>query len=164
MFPGHVSNAAAVAAGLPTLVRAMGEGQINTPARKAAFLATIASESGFDPTINEYGDTRTYRGRGYIQLTGVDNYRSAGFALGINLVGNPSLAATLAWSAPIARWYWTVARPSCNRYADNLQMGKINAAIGYPLGDGKADLARCARFAKALRYLGGDPTGATCTR
>jgi putative chitinase len=171
MFPGRIRNPALVTQGLPSLLKAMAEAKINTPARIAALLATLDAESWFEYNVLQGGsNTPTgmsvgYTGRGFIQLTGADNYTAAGKHLGIDLVNHPELAQSLEWSAEIVKWYWTVARPSCNRYADNLQMGKINAAIGYPLGDGKADLRRCASFARAFTYLTGSaPVGATCTR
>ncbi|MFD3406424.1 glycoside hydrolase family 19 protein [Kribbella sp. NPDC058693] len=103
-----------------------------------------------------------YGGRGYIQLTGDFNYGPAGQYLGIDLLGNPDLALSLQWSAPIARWYWTVAR-NINPYADNLDMGRVNAAIGYPAG--AEDQRRCDSFKSALQYLTGSiPAGVICTR
>jgi len=45
------------------------------------------------------GDGYRYRGRGYLQLTGKDNYRIYGQALGLDLVGNPDQASdpSVAW-------------------------------------------------------------------
>jgi putative chitinase len=62
--------------------------------------------------------------------------------------GNPDRAMSLQWSAPIARWYWTVAR-NINPYADALNMGKVNAATG------AEDARRCDSFKNALAYLTG---------
>lgn len=165
MFPGRVGATAVVTAGLPILLDQMEVAGINTPPRVAAFLATLAHESGFLYNVKQRGATALYAGRGYIQLTGTSNYSDAGKYLGVDLVATPDLALSLDWSAKIARWYWTKARPRCNEYADNLQMGKVCAAIGYPLGDGSEDLARSASFARALKYLTGSvPDGISTTR
>jgi RHS repeat-associated protein len=48
------------------------------------------------------GDASLYRGRGYVQLTGKGNYQKWSDELGVNLVGNPSLAATPDIAAQIA--------------------------------------------------------------
>lgn len=172
MFPKHLrpAHSADVERGLPRLNAEMQAGGITTPRRIAAFLTTLAFESLFEYNIDQIGATSKYHGRGYIQLTGLANYTAAGKYLGIDLVNQPELATSLEWSAKIARWYWTVARPRCNEYADTLQMGRVNAMIGYPLsgpgGDGLTnDQRRCAAFAAALKYqTGSTPAGITCTR
>ncbi|RZU01715.1 putative chitinase [Kribbella rubisoli] len=162
MFGSRIANPSIVQTGLPSLNQAMRDANINTPYRKAAFLATLVHESRLEYNIREIGDTRVYGGRGYIQLTGDFNYGPAGQYLGIDLLGNPDLALSLQWSAPIARWYWTVAR-NINPYADNLDMGRVNAAIGYPAG--AEDQRRCDSFKSALQYLTGSvPAGVICTR
>ncbi|MEV5967703.1 glycoside hydrolase family 19 protein [Kribbella sp. NPDC051952] len=162
MFGSRIANPSIVQTGLPSLNQAMRDANINTPYRKAAFLATLVHESRLEYNIREIGDTRPYGGRGYIQLTGDFNYGPAGQYLGIDLLGNPDLAMSLQWSAPIARWYWTVAR-NINPYADNLDMGRVNAAIGYPAGT--EDQRRCDSFMNAIRYLTGSvPDGVICTR
>lgn len=97
-------------------------------------------------------------------MTGVVNYTAAGKYLGVDLVNSPDLAQSIDWSAKIARWYWTVNR-HCNELADNLQMGKVNAAVGYPYDSGAEDQRRCASFSSALKYLTGEvPAGITCSR
>ncbi|GAA2822633.1 glycoside hydrolase family 19 protein [Kribbella solani] len=162
MFGTRIANPSIVETGLPSLNQAMRDANINTAYRKAAFLATLVHESRLEYNIREIGDTRLYGGRGYIQLTGDFNYGPAGQYFGIDLLGNPDLAMSLQWSAPIARWYWTVAR-NINPYADNLDMGRVNAAIGYPAG--AEDQRRCDSFKNAIRYLTGSvPSGVICTR
>ena len=54
----------------------------------------------------EVGDGERYKGRGFIQLTGRDNYRRAGSALNLPLETNPQLAARPDIAALIAVWYW----------------------------------------------------------
>ncbi|MBI3183627.1 MAG: glycoside hydrolase family 19 protein [Myxococcales bacterium] len=108
---------------LPLLNSAMEEAEINTPMRRAAFLAQLAHESGelrwFEELDSgrqyegrrdlgnvEPGDGPRYKGRGPIQITGRSNYRNAGRALGLDLEGNPSLAAEPEVGFRTAAWYW----------------------------------------------------------
>ena len=52
------------------------------------------------------GDGPRFKGRGYIQLTGRDNYTRAGQALNIPLAQYPDLAARPDVAAKVAVWYW----------------------------------------------------------
>ena len=52
------------------------------------------------------GDGERFKGRGYIQLTGRDNYTRAGAALGLPLAQQPELAARPDVAAKVAVWYW----------------------------------------------------------
>jgi putative chitinase len=175
MFPGYPSTSGSgkivgrlrdgddhhgyVAQGWQSLLDAMKVAEINTPRRVAAFLTTLVFESWCEFNVLQGGSNvaagigKGYTGRGYIQLTGTSNYGAAGNYLGIDLMGHPELAQSLDWSAQIAAWYWTVARPSCNLFADQLRFGMINRAIGYPLA-GSNDADRCMVFGHALDYLG----------
>ncbi|WP_336273708.1 glycoside hydrolase family 19 protein [Vreelandella indica] len=54
----------------------------------------------------EPGDGHRYRGRGFTQLTGKDNYTAASESLGIDLVNNPDMAADPEVAAKVATWYW----------------------------------------------------------
>lgn len=55
----------------------------------------------------EEGDGFKYRGRGILQLTGKENYRNTGNALGIDLVGNPDLLLTPKYAALSAGHFWS---------------------------------------------------------
>lgn len=109
---------------LPLLNSAMAEAQINTPRRQAAFLAQLAHESGELKYFEELasgsayegrkdlgntrpGDGKRYKGRGPIQITGRANYRQAGQALGLDLEGNPKMAADPPVGFRTAGWYWS---------------------------------------------------------
>jgi predicted chitinase len=157
------SSRQTVIGGLPSLNAAMRTGRITTPARKAAFLATLRNESGFRYNAVQSGSS-TYRGRGFIQLTADFNYEAAGSYLGYDLLSDPGAAATLALSAPVARWYWTVAR-NINAAADRLDMAAVNVAIGYAPSAAE-DAERCDDFKAALRHFNGGtlPAGINCVR
>ena len=64
---------------------------------------------------DEPGDGYKFHGRGYMQLTGKDNYRAAGEALGLDLVKHPELAAESENAAKIATWYWNTRVPQSAR-------------------------------------------------
>lgn len=54
-----------------------------------------------------FQDALNYLGRGYIHLTGRDNYTRIGNALDLDLVNNPELAMLPENAAKIAVYYWT---------------------------------------------------------
>jgi putative chitinase len=69
------------------------------------------------------GDGERYKGRGYIQLTGRDNYTRAGAALGLPLAQQPELAARPDVAAKVAVWYWK------NRVAPKIKDFSNTAAV-----------------------------------
>ncbi len=164
----HIFGATAddpkVVEGLPALNAAMLRAGISTPARKAAFLATLRSESAFRYDAVEAGNASRYRGRGFIQITGEANYRSASDFLDLDLAGNPDLAINGLASPAIAAWYWTVAR-NINVSADALDMAAVNIAIGFAPSM-RRDMVRCSDFLATLRYYSGGqvPPGVNCER
>ena len=112
---------------LPSIVDAMAEYQINTPARQAAFLAQIGHESGglhwlvelLGPTDaqrryegrkdlgnTQIGDGYRFRGRGLLQTTGRHNYKRTSDALGVDFIAEPELLAKPPHAARSAGWYW----------------------------------------------------------
>lgn len=77
------------------------------------------------------GDGERYHGRGFVQLTGRDNYRMASEALGIDLLNHPELAAKPDIAAKIAVWYWrTRVKPNVTNFKDTATVTKyINPAM-----------------------------------
>ena len=147
---------------LPYLNSAMAEAHINTPARKAAFLAQLAHESGELRYMEEIasgaayegrrdlgntqpGDGRRFKGRGPIQLTGRANYAAASKDLGIDLVSHPERAADPDVAFRIAGWYWS--RRELNGLADSGNFSEITHRIngGY---NGASDRQRYWERAK----------------
>lgn len=78
----------------------------------------------------QVGDGARYHGRGFVQLTGRDNYRMAGDALGLDLLKNPDLASKPEVAAKIAVWYWnTRVKPNVRSFTDTASVTKyINPA------------------------------------
>ena len=74
------------------------------------------------------GDGFKYRGRGYIQLTGKDNYTKCGADIGQDLIANPDYLTTVSGAVESAVWYWT--KNNLNALADKkdvlLMTKKIN--------------------------------------
>lgn len=108
---------------LPLLQKAMDEFEITSYLREAAFLAQLAHEScelryfeeladgsryegRKDLGNTQPGDGKRFKGRGPIQLTGRANYTKYGKLLGVDLVGNPKLAASPEIGFRIAGLYW----------------------------------------------------------
>ncbi len=153
------------------LNRAMVEFQINNRLRKAAFLAQIAHESNeliffeecasgwhYDKSQNpkkarelgntQAGDGPRYKGRGPIQLTGRSNYRHAGEALGLNLEGNPALAATPTIGFRTSSWFWF--KHGLNGLADRQDFHEITHRIN---GGYRGYKLRVEFYERALRVI-----------
>jgi predicted chitinase len=74
----------------------------------------------------EPGDAFTFRGRGYIQLTGRSNYTDSGPKLGLDLVRHPELAANQQNAERIAVQYWKDnIQPVRSARTDATQAGSI---------------------------------------
>lgn len=154
---------------VPALNRAMERYQINTPARQAAFLAQIGHESGqlkwvkelWGPTQaqqkyegrkalgnTESGDGRRFLGRGLLQVTGRENYRKTGAALGVPLLDKPELLELPEWAAASAAWWWT--NHGLNELADVGQFEQITRVINGGLNGQRERLELWARAKEVL--------------
>lgn len=109
---------------------------INTPLRKAHFLAQLEHESGGFKYLTELGgrsyfnkyegrkdlgntqagDGYKFRGRGYIQVTGRANYTELSKDTGIDFVSNPDLLSQEANAIVSALWFWS--KRNLNALAD----------------------------------------------
>lgn len=77
------------------------------------------------------GDGARYHGRGYIQLTGRDNYTRAGQALGLPLAQHPDLVERPDIAAKVAVWFWqNRVAPKVTNFNDTAQVTKpINSGL-----------------------------------
>jgi len=96
----------------------------------------------------ESGDGWAYHGRGLIQLTGRDNYRNCGDALGLALITNPELLAMPRGAALSAGWFW--GKKGLNALADIKDFETMTKRINGGLL-GLED--RIAKINKALEIL-----------
>ena len=74
-----------------------------------------------------------FRSRGLKQLTGKDNYKRCGDALGIDLVTNPDLLLEPMNAARSAGWFWKVNNLASFADVDDI-LGLTKAINGGTLG------------------------------
>jgi len=73
------------------------------------------------------GDGYKYRGRGFIQLTGKNNYQAFKKESGIDVINNPDLLLEEATAMICAIWFWN--RNSLSNLADNDDIKTITKRI-----------------------------------
>ena len=98
---------------------------------------------------NEPGDGYKYRGRGYIMLTGKENYEKMGRSLNIDLVNNPDLASQPNYAAQIAVSYWNT------RVVKGGKIGNIAQVTKKIAGSSKQGIkSRTEKLKRYTRELG----------
>jgi putative chitinase len=96
----------------------------------------------------EDGDGAKFIGRGLIQLTGKDNYKAFGEAIGEDLVANPQLVEEPRYAALSAGWFWN--KRGLNTLADAMDVTTLTVRIN----GGKIGIDdRIAKINKALDIL-----------
>jgi putative chitinase len=96
----------------------------------------------------EDGDGAKYIGRGLIQLTGKDNYKAFGEAIGEDLIANPELVEEPRYAALSAGWFWN--KRGLNALADAMDITTLTIRIN----GGKIGIDdRIAKINKALDVL-----------
>ena len=143
---------------------------INTKLRIAAFIAQVMHESGsfgyttelasgsaYDTgrlarklgnTPQKDGDGQKYKGRGLIQITGLNNYKEISKWLGVDFVSNPLLLAEPNYAVQSACWWWNNRK--LNLLADNGEFKKITKVIN---GGTNGYSERLSFYKKALSVL-----------
>jgi putative chitinase len=114
---------------------------------ETSYFTTMKEKGGgldfkkYDPKVNprkakilgntKPGDGARYHGRGYIQLTGRDNYKRAGLSLGLPLEQNPEMVEQPEIAAQVAVWFWrTQVRPKVSDFTDTAQVTRpINSGL-----------------------------------
>ena len=154
----------------PLLNKWMPYYSINTKLRQAAFIAQVMHESGsfryttelasgsaYDTgrlarklgnTPQKDGDGQKYKGRGLIQITGLNNYKEISKGLGADFVSNPSLLAQPNYAAQSACWWWNNRK--LNLLADKGEFKKITKVIN---GGTNGYSERRSFYKKALSVL-----------
>ena len=96
------------------------------------------------------GDGWKYRGSGYKQLTGRDNYRGVGKVVSMDLEGSPDLARELPAAAKVAFAFWDMR--NCSALADDGDVEGVTERVNGPAKLGLAE--RRAATVRALKALG----------
>ena len=96
------------------------------------------------------GDGYKFRGRGYIQLTGRDNYTQFGKAIGVDIPNNPDLVAS-KYALASAAWFWS--KNGLNKLADNGASDTAVTAITKRVNGGTIGLADRIKHFKEYYHL-----------
>jgi predicted chitinase len=87
------------------------------------------------------GDGFKYRGRGFIQITGKENYDKIGKIIGVDLVNNPDLANDADVAAKIIPAYFKL---KIKKSEDLESIDKVNQAVGSASEQSKEDRKKLA--------------------
>ena len=97
------------------------------------------------------GDGEKYKGRGFIHLSGKDNYERAAKALQLPLVTRPELVSNPEVAAKTALWYWkTGVKPFVTDWDNVNHVTRYVNSAGWGLADRAANYAHYKSYVKQL--------------
>jgi putative chitinase len=96
------------------------------------------------------GDGYKFRGRGYIQLTGRDNYTQFGKAIGEDIASNPD-AVSSKYALLSAAWFWS--KNGLNKLADGGATDPVVTSITKRVNGGTIGLADRIKHFKEYYHL-----------
>ena len=99
--------------------------------RKPEAIANAVYSNRMGNGTIESGEGWKHRGMGLKQLTGKDNHKRCGDALGADFVSNPELLLEPKWAALSAGWFWSANKLDVFADNDDLegQTKKINGGL-----------------------------------
>lgn len=106
--------------------------------RKPEKIANLVYASRMGNGPESSGDGYKYRGRGYIQLTGKDNYTSFGKAIGENIQATPDLVAT---QYPLLSAAWFFNKNGLHKLADKGATPEVVTMVTKRVNGGTIGLA-----------------------
>ena len=131
------------------------DGTIDEPkaaayAKKPEKIANLVYGGRMGNGAEASGDGYKFRGRGYIQLTGKDNYTAFGKSIGIDMSVNPdSVASTHALTS--AAWFWS--KNKLNEIADTGATDEVVTKITKRVNGGTIGLADRIKHFKEFHTL-----------
>lgn len=125
-------------------------------ARMPSFIANRVYANRMGNRNELSGDGYKYRGRGFIQITGRNNYEKLSQQVGVDYVNNPDLLLNEADAMISAIWYWSVN--NLNKFADKDDIDAISDIIniGRPTekyGDSNGFKDRLGKLSKYKKEL-----------
>jgi putative chitinase len=106
--------------------------------RKPEKIANLVYASRMGNGPESSGDGYKYRGRGYIQLTGKDNYTAFGKAIGESIPANPDLVAT---QYPLLSAAWFFNKNGLHKLADKGATPEVVTMVTKRVNGGTIGLA-----------------------
>lgn len=99
--------------------------------RKPEAIANAVYSNRMGNGTIESGEGWKHRGMGLKQLTGKDNHKRCGDALGVDFVSNPELLLEPKWAAMSAGWFWSANKLDIFADNDDLegQTKKVNGGL-----------------------------------